>query len=295
MVETSVHNTMTESGFVSITRKQLELISEIVKSAAETEIMPRFRNLSDDQIETKSDPTDFVTEADKAAEIAISAGLRALFPDAFVFGEEAVAADPSLLAKLSDADLSIIIDPIDGTGNFVAERPRFGTIIAVVIKGEVAAGFIYNPNSLTSHCTIWGEGAWQETADGITADLAVKTTAPLGQLTGSGGLKFLPKELREQVRESLKLIGSYEHAGSCAVRYPELANGELDFMFFNRLMPWDHAAGWLLHKEAGGYSHRLDGLPYRPTDFEGPLLLTNNEETWETLKERVFSVFSSGD
>lgn len=180
MVETSVHNTMTESGFVSITRKQLELISEIVKSAAETEIMPRFRNLSDDQIETKSDPTDFVTQADKAAEIAISAGLRALFPDAFVFGEEAVAADPSLLAKLSDADLSIIIDPIDGTGNFVAERPRFGTIIAVVIKGEVAAGFIYNPNSLTSHCTIRGEGAWQETADGITADLAVKTTAPLG-------------------------------------------------------------------------------------------------------------------
>ena len=280
---------MTESRFVPISRKQLSLIAEIVKSAAEEEIMPRFRNLSAAQIETKSDPSDFVTEADKAAEIAIPAGLTKALPQAFVFGEESVAGDPTLLSKLKDADLSIIIDPIDGTGNFVAERPRFGTIIAVVKKGEVAAGFIYNPNSQVSHCTIRGEGSWSEAMDGKSEDLKVKKAPPLHQSHGSGGLKFLPTDLKSQIRESLKKTGSYEHAGSCAVRYPELANGELDYMFFFRLLPWDHAAGWLLHKEAGGYSHRLDNLPYRPVDFEGPLLLTSDEEQWHELKREVFS------
>ena len=93
---------MTERVIVPLTQKDLESIQEIIVSAAESEIMPRFRNLSEAEIETKSDPYDFVTEADKAAEKAITRGLRAAFPTAFVFGEEAVDANPGLLSKLKD-------------------------------------------------------------------------------------------------------------------------------------------------------------------------------------------------
>ena len=254
--------------------------------------MPRFRNLSAAEIETKADPSDYVTKADKAAEIVITAGLQAAFPEAFVFGEEAVSADPQLLQGLKDARLALIIDPIDGTGNFVGERPRFGTIVAVVALGEIIAGLIYNPNTENTHWVLRGEGAWVTNPEGEDSELTTKPRQK-DKLLGSGGLKFLPADLKEPIRARLKKFSDYEHAGSCAVRYPELASGQLDFMFFNRLLPWDHAAGWLLHKEAGGYSQRLDGITYRPTNTEGPLLLARDKETWQRLHDKVFGDFYS--
>lgn len=99
------------------TDANIALILETVRGTAKREIMPRFRALSETDISTKSAPDDLVTAADLAAEARITKRLKKAFPNTLIFGEEAVAANPSLCGQLADAELAIIIDPVDGTWN----------------------------------------------------------------------------------------------------------------------------------------------------------------------------------
>lgn len=120
-------------------------VVEIMRDVARTEILPSWRNLSPGAIRFKTSIHDIVTDADEAAETAITAMLRARFPGATVVGEEATAANPALLDRLAEAELAFIVDPIDGTKNFSAGLPLFGVIIGVAHRGEVIAGFILDP------------------------------------------------------------------------------------------------------------------------------------------------------
>lgn len=89
-------------------------VGEILAQAAQTQIMPRFRTIAGEQIREKSSAFDVVTDADEAAWRTITAALKELFPEALIVGEEAAAKDPASLAKIATADLSFIVDPIDG-------------------------------------------------------------------------------------------------------------------------------------------------------------------------------------
>src|SRR5690349_3131239 len=98
--------------------RDLAGVAQLLRTAAQAEIMPRFRDVAGLAIREKSGPLDLVTEADEEAERVIEAGLRDRFPGCIVVGEEATAADPSLLRTLSGADLAFVVDPLDGTANF---------------------------------------------------------------------------------------------------------------------------------------------------------------------------------
>ena len=75
----------------------------------------------------------------------------------------------------------------------------------------------------------------------------------------------------------------------CAAhQYRMLAAGHCDYMVFNRLMPWDHLPGWLLHQEAGGYSAHFDGSPMRATDTRGGLICTSDEVAFDALRGLLF-------
>jgi fructose-1,6-bisphosphatase/inositol monophosphatase family enzyme len=67
-----------------------------------------------------------------------------------------------------------------------------------------------------------------------------------------------------------------------------LAAGHCHYMMFNRLLPWDHAPGWLLHREAGGYSAKLDGTPYSPLITRGGLICAPDEVSYLALRETLF-------
>ena len=108
------------------TDADIALILETVRGTAKREIMPRFRALSETDISTKSAPDDLVTAADQAAEARITKRLKKAFPNTLIFGEEAVAANPSLRGQLADAELAIIIDPEDGTWNYARGLALFG-------------------------------------------------------------------------------------------------------------------------------------------------------------------------
>ena len=120
-------------------------LANALQEAAAVEILPRFRNLGEGDVRMKTEAIDLVTEADEAAERLIRARVQDIMPDALFIGEEAVAADASLLGKLADADLAVVVDPIDGTYNFASGLPLFGVMMSVISKGETVAGLIFDP------------------------------------------------------------------------------------------------------------------------------------------------------
>jgi fructose-1,6-bisphosphatase/inositol monophosphatase family enzyme len=267
-------------------------VAEILRDAAQMEILPRFRNLSADAIRTKTSQLDLVTDADEAAERMIEAELLRVFPNALVIGEEGVSRDPKLLDGLGDADLAFILDPVDGTLNFASGLPLFGVMAAVVMKGEVVCGIILDPI-----CDDWamaarGEGAWLQRPDGTTMPLTVAPPVPLAEMAGNVSWRYLPPELRSVVTGHFPCIAMAADLRCAAHTYRQIAGGHLHFAFSSSIMPWDHAAGWLIHREAGGYTAHFDGSPYRPVNRGGGLISAPDKESWQALRDALLPLQS---
>jgi fructose-1,6-bisphosphatase/inositol monophosphatase family enzyme len=273
----------------------LGTLTELLREVGRSEIMPRFRNLGSGAVRQKTGPQDLVTEADEAAELWLTEALGRLFPSAVVVGEEATSADPARLRLLADADLAIVLDPIDGTSNYAAGLPLFGVMAAVVRRGEVVAAAIHDPVGDDTALALRGEGAWTETPDGQRVALRVAAPAPVDTMTGNVSWRFLPEPQRSIVCANLPRLGGSWDCRCAAHEYRLAAGGHCHFLFFNRLMPWDHAPGWLLHREAGGYSARLDGSAYRPTVTGGGLICAPDRESWAALRETLLGSLAASE
>ncbi|KAG1243287.1 hypothetical protein G6F65_022500 [Rhizopus arrhizus] len=105
---------------------------------------------------------------------------------------------------LGDADLAFLIDPIDGTRNYVAGLPLFGMMIAACHRGDVIAGVIYDPVNRDSALAVRGEGAWMEYENGRQAPLAVASPAPPEDMDGLIATGALPEPLRTTVNSNLR-------------------------------------------------------------------------------------------
>ena len=259
-------------------------VGEILAEAARAEIMPRFQRLTRAQIRQKTSAFDLVTEADEAAEAAIAAALRAAFPDCVVVGEEGAHKEPALLDTIADAPLAFIVDPVDGTRNFASELPLFGVMAAVTSMGETIAGVIHDPISHDWAYAVRGGGAWLEREDGSRVPLRVADPVPVAQMDGFIGTNFLPEPLRTTVNTNLSRLGTSNSLRCAAHEYRTAASGYCHVLLYSKLMPWDHAAGALIHREAGGYSAHFDGQPYRATHFGGGLICAPDEASWHLAR-----------
>jgi fructose-1,6-bisphosphatase/inositol monophosphatase family enzyme len=265
-------------------------LMSILREAAKTEILPRFRRLTPDMVRMKSNPTDLVTEADELAERLIHARVRELAPDALFIGEEAVSANPDLLKALAGADVAVIVDPVDGTGNFAAGLPLFAVMASVVVKGEAVTGIIYDPMADDFVVAEKGSGAFTRTPDGASIRLKVKAPVPLGEMVGTASVANLPASIKSAIMANLakvRIASAYRCAGH---EYRMFAGGHTHFAMFRGLMPWDHVAGALIAAEAGAHVARLDGTPYRPEHNEGGLLMAVDRDSWEVLRREVFAL-----
>ncbi|MBV9703912.1 MAG: inositol monophosphatase [Methylobacteriaceae bacterium] len=271
-----------------ITAKQTTVIAEILREAAEREILPRFRNLGAGGVRQKTSALDVVTDADEAGEKAITAGLQRAFPSACVIGEEASEKDASLLDRLASVDLAFVVDPVDGTINFAGGLPLFGVMAAAIVKGEVAAGVILDPILGDWSTALRGEGAWNETAEGRRTDLKVAAPAPVAEMNGAVSWHLMPEPMRSLVTANLAKVAAGFVYRCAAHEYRLAAAGRCHFLVFHKLMPWDHAAGWLMHREAGGYAARFDGSSYLPTQREGGLICAPDRASWMALREALF-------
>lgn len=265
-------------------------LADILRHAAQAEVLPRFRRLEANAVRQKSEAIDLVTEADEQAEHLIRAEITGLAPEVLFIGEEGVAADPASLAALDSAELAVVVDPIDGTANFVAGLPLFAVMAAVVRKGETIAGIIYDPMGDDWVMAEQGGGAWLRRPTGPAERLRFAASVPLEQMTGTASPFFLPLEARARVLGNLakvRMSASYRCAGH---EYRMAAAGHLHYLMFNKLMPWDHLGGVLIAQEAGAHAARLDGSRYRPSHRDGGLLVATDAESWALLRREVFTV-----
>lgn len=278
---------------MSFSRNDALVLAEMLRRAAQAEILPRFRNLAADSIRTKTSDLDLVTDADEAAERFLEAEILRAFPDALVIGEEGVSKDARLLDALGDADLTFILDPVDGTLNFASGLPLFGVMAAVVVKGEVVCGIILDPISDDSAMAVRGEGAWIQKPDGTTTPLHAAHAVPLSQMTGNVSWRFLPEDLRSVVTGNFPQVAMAADFRCSAHTYRLIASGHLHFSFSSSVMPWDHAAGWLIYREAGGYTAHFDGSPYRPVNRGGGLISAPDRESWQAVRDALLTPRSS--
>jgi fructose-1,6-bisphosphatase/inositol monophosphatase family enzyme len=270
-------------------RRELAEVAALVRTVARGEIMSRFRRLGEGGVRAKTGPLDLVTEADEAAEARLTEGLERLFPGCAVVGEEAASRHASVLDRIGTADLAFAVDPVDGTANFVAGVPLFGVIVAAVAGGDVIGAVIHDPVGDDAALALAGQGAWIEAADGSRAALRVAAPAPLAATTAMVSWRFMPEPRRGTVCRNLPRLAAAWDYRCAAAQYRMAAGGHVHALVYERLMPWDHAAGWLLHREAGGFSARFDGSPYGPAHIDGGLICAPDEATWRAVRDALLT------
>lgn len=254
----------------------IERVSDLIRAVAAEEITPRFQSLGKGDIHIKSHPGDLVTEADVQAERQLTARLPALLAGSVVVGEEAVFAQPEVIKALFEDAPVWVVDPVDGTSNFARGNPRFACMVALVQRGKTISGWIYDVVQDVMWSAELGSGVYrQDERITISPNLAM----PLAEMAGSLGPKPY-KPTRSRFAEWLR-------HGSAAHDYIAMMQGRMQFVGYNRLMPWDHAAGSMMVAEAGGVAGLLSGEPYGPTIHQGYLLVAQTPDLWAEVQGMV--------
>lgn len=197
-------------------------------------------------------PHDLVSSADQAAEAAIAGVIRRHFPDAAFLGEEGGRSGRR------DGELEWIVDPLDGTNNFLQELPIFCTSVACCRRGEPVAGVVQEPLTGVVYSAVRGGGAWRDGERLRVSDhpgLAGAFLATGFPFRARGALDLYLATFREVYLQARAV----RRCGAAALDLAHTAAGVYDGFFEFRLSPWDIAAGVLLIEEAGGRVSDLDG------------------------------------
>jgi fructose-1,6-bisphosphatase/inositol monophosphatase family enzyme len=261
----------------------IDAVTRLIREIVDEEVVPRFGRLAEGEVSEKA-PGDYVTIADLETERRLSEALPRLLPGSLVVGEEAAAADLSVLRRVTEDRPVWVIDPVDGTWNFAEGRQHFATMVALVRADRVAAAWIHDPLSRETATAEAGGGAWlgSRRLQVAAADTPLRMQGAL--LAGSFG----DPKLIARVRDRRGRVGAIKSLRSAAHEYLRLVRAETHFALFTKLMPWDHSAGVLIHAEAGGHARYLDGAAYRPSRTTAPgLLLAPDEASWRAIEQAL--------
>ncbi|HVF18692.1 MAG TPA: inositol monophosphatase family protein [Mycobacteriales bacterium] len=198
----------------------------------------------------KSTPTDMVTEVDAAAEKLIVSLLRRRRPDDGVLGEEGTATEGT-------TGLRWVIDPIDGTTNYMYRTAAFSVSVAVQDSAGTVVGVVYDPQRDELFCGTRGVGA---TRNGQA--IRVNQASDLSQALVATGFAYDAGRRKRQAQVLVDVIAQVRdirRSGSAAVDWCSLACGRVDALYERGQQPWDHAAGALIAREAGAVVGDLRG------------------------------------
>ena len=194
------------------------------------------------RIETKSSPTDVVSQIDQRAERLIVERLRELRPDDALLAEEGSLMDGS-------SGVRWVIDPLDGTTNYVYGYPAFGVSIAVELEGRARIGVVYDSSAGHLFRAVEGGGAWRDDRLVQANDKRELATA----LVATGYSYDAAQRVRQGLASAhvLGRVRDLRRDGSAALDLCRVAAGEVDAFWELDLSPWDYAAGTLIAREAG--------------------------------------------
>ena len=261
----------------------------VLKQASEAIILPRYKRLSDADISTKTDENDFVTVADREAEVYISSNLLRMLPGSRCIGEESVAEGRCDITT-SDANYTWIVDPIDGTRNFVAGKEHFCCMVSLIGKENPLGSWIYRP--LVGDAVVAGK------------DKGVSHYLPTGEvvackprwhqnelplLQGTLNAMGFDFRIREQVRNKLRGLKGRFHLGSAGIDALYIALGQSDYLMHSKLTPWDSVPVELTCRELG-YHVRLapDETPFH-WQAQGVLLAASTKKQWQEIADFIWS------
>ncbi len=230
-----------------------ELLSLARELAADAAALLRAR-LDDPRVDvgTKSSATDMVTEVDRASERLIVDGILRARPDDGIVGEEGASIEGS-------SGIRWLVDPIDGTTNYLYRHPGFAVSIACERDGETVVGVVDDPLHGDLFTAMRGGGARRN-----GEPIAVGQTTDLGSALVATGFSYDPAERRAQagvLRELIDGIRDIRRMGAAAVDLCSVACGRVDAFYERGLNSWDLAAGALIAAEAGARLGAIDGGP----------------------------------
>jgi len=228
-----------------------------VASAAATEagvlLLSRLGDFG--KVEFKSSLVDPVTSADRDSQALVTKQLHAAFPDDDIFGEESESHE-----RPSDAHRTWIIDPLDGTVNFMHGYPTFAVSIALYAEGRSQLGVLYDPTRGELFHAINGHGAFLN-----NEPIRVSTASSLIAAMVASGFPY-DLEARRKVMPlfhwMVQRTQAVRRGGSAALDLAYVACGRFDAYWENNIQSWDVAAAALLVQEAGGRLTRYDGAPF---------------------------------
>jgi myo-inositol-1(or 4)-monophosphatase len=207
-------------------------------------ILRNLGHLSTSDIQTKQ-AFDFVTKVDRWSEAVIIETIRGKFPHHLFLSEESIQQKTS-------GEYRWIIDPLDGTTNYIHGYPMFSVSIALEHKNDLILGVVFDPLRDNLYHAVKGGGSFLNSRRMAVSDV----TAARGSLIATG-FPFRNKEMIDHYLSAFKKIfekvSDIRRAGSAAIDLAHIASGSVDGFFELHLSPWDIAAGSLLIREAGGY------------------------------------------
>jgi myo-inositol-1(or 4)-monophosphatase len=226
-------------------------VLELVRQAG-VRSLEQFGRLAAGAVEFKGD-TDLVTVVDRDVEQFLRDGIAHLLPGYAFLGEEGGAT-----AAAAGCAGTVVVDPIDGTANFVHGLPQYAVSLAVKEAGRTVFGVVHAPALNVTYCAEAGAGAWKN-----GAPIHVSATPCLIEALGATGFACVRAKLHPDnlpiFNRVIYLLRGIRRLGSAALDLCLVAEGRLDLYWEIYIQPWDIAAGALIVREAGGQVSDLHG------------------------------------
>jgi len=268
----------------NIRKEIINYISDLLVEVNELIILKYYKNLSSKHINTKSSDDDYVSIADKESEIYIVKNLIGFLNINQYIGEETSYFKKGYYKSLEKNALYWVIDPIDGTKNYINGKNEFCSMISLVFNSIPIASFVYYPLKNLLVYAFKGFGAYSlEIKTKKIIQLRIQQNN-FANILGSGGTKGIQEPLRQKVLQNLRKYTNRLFIGSAGIEAIMLASNETQFIFHGRVTPWDHSPLDLIIKESGGCVYMLNDKAEFNIFSKGPILAASNDQIWENIR-----------
>ena len=270
-------------------RSQTQIVNYVMNlliNVNKSIILYHYKNLKSEDISTKSSNDDFVSIADKESEKFISDHLIGFLGVDDILGEETAFLIKNYEKYLRNS-LLWVVDPLDGTKNYINGKEEFCSMISLVSYMIPIATFIYYPLKNIFVYAFKNFGAYIiDTNTNISSKILIKPNKVL-KLIGSGGAKGIPENYRQSILNNLKNNTERLFIGSAGIETIMLATNQIQFIFHGRVTPWDHSPMDLIIKEAGGCVYMAVNKSEFDIKSKGSILATSNLQIWNNLRDLI--------